>query len=257
VAVHAWSIPPLTTGGVGIIPAYEIVRDELREAAAETLAQEIEAAASAGPGVAVDAEVSQADPAGALVGRAAGADLLVVGSRGRGSVAGALLGSVSQELLHHAPCPVAVVHAAERALTSRVVVGFDGSSGASDALAWAFGEAKLRSVPVHAVCGYEDPWTLAATGLSSPEAAFEYREALASEAEGLVEKVRAAAPAGVEVTGEAVFGPVGQALVEVAGEDLLVVGSRGRGGFKSLLLGSVSRHCAAHAHGVVVVVRVA
>jgi nucleotide-binding universal stress UspA family protein len=107
------------------------------------------------------------------------------------------------------------------------------------------------------VCGYEDPWTLAATGLSSPEAAFEYREALASEAEGLVEKVRAAAPAGVEVTGEAVFGPVGQALVEVAGEDLLVVGSRGRGGFKSLLLGSVSRHCAAHAHGVVVVVRVA
>ena len=62
-AVHAWSIPPLTTGGVGIIPAYEIVRDELREAAAETLAREIEAAASAGPGVAVDAEVPQADPA--------------------------------------------------------------------------------------------------------------------------------------------------------------------------------------------------
>ena len=256
-AVHAWSIPPLTTGGVGIIPAYEIVRDELREAAAETLAGEIEAAASAGPGVAVDAEVPQGDAAGALLERAAGADLLVVGSRGRGSVAGALLGSVSQELLQHAPCPVAVVHAAERAVTSRVVVGFDGSSGASDALAWAFGEAKLRSVPVHAVCGYEEPWTLAATGLSSPEAAFEYREALAAEAEGLVEKVRAAAPAGIEVTGETVFGPVGQALVEVAGEDILVVGSRGRGGFKSLLLGSVSRHCAANARGVVVVVRAA
>ena len=75
------------------------------------------------------------------------------------------------------------------------------------------------------------------------------------EAEGLVDKVRASGPAGIEVTGETVFGPVGQALVEVAGEDLLVVGSRGRGGFKSLLLGSVSRHCAAHARGVVVVVR--
>ena len=72
-----------------------------------------------------------------------------------------------------------------------------------------------------------------------------------------MEHVRAAGPAGIEVTGETVFGPVGHALVEAAGEDLLVVGSRGRGGFKSLLLGSVSRHCAAHARGVVVVVRAA
>lgn len=235
--MQAWSIPPLTTGGVGIIPAYQIVRDELREAAAEMLAREIEDAASAAPGVSVDAEVVQGDPAGALVERAADAALLVVGSRGRGSVTGAVLGSVSQELLHHAPCPVAVVHAAERALASRVVVGVDGSPGASDALAWAFGEAKLRSVPVHAVCVYEEPWTLAAAGLSSAEAAAEYREALAADAERLVDDVRAAAPDGVEVTGETVFSPVGDALVDVAGEDLLVVGSRGRGGFKSLLSG--------------------
>jgi nucleotide-binding universal stress UspA family protein len=254
VAVHAWSIPPLTTGGVAIIPAYDIVRDELRQAAAETLAREIESVASAAPAVTVDAEAPQGDAAGALVERAAGAELLVVGSRGRGSVAGVLLGSVSQALLNHAPCPVAVVHAAERALSSRVVVGFDGSPGARDALEWAFAEASLRSVPVHAVCAYEEPWTLAAAGLSSPEAAAEYREALAADAERLVQDVRSSAPADVEVTGETVFGPVGHALVEVAGEDLLVVGSRGRGGFKSLLLGSVSRHCAAHARGVVVVV---
>jgi nucleotide-binding universal stress UspA family protein len=252
--VHAWSIPPLTTGGVGLIPAYQVVRDELREDAAEALAREIEEAASATPGVTVDAEVVQDDAAGALVERSAGAELLVVGSRGRGSLTGALLGSVSQEVLHHAPCPVAVVHAAERALVSRVVVGVDGSPGASDALGWAFEEARLRSVPVHAVCAYEEPWTLAAAGLSSAEAAAEYRDALAEDAERIVDDVRTAAPDGVEVTGETVFSPVGHALVELAGEDLLVVGSRGRGGFKSLLLGSVSRHCAAHARGVVVVV---
>jgi nucleotide-binding universal stress UspA family protein len=254
-AVQAWAIPPLTTGGVGIIPAYEIVRDELREAAADELAQALEEAAAEAPGVGIDPEVVQADPAGALVDRSEGADLLVVGSRGRGSITGPLLGSVSQEVLQHAPCPVAVVHAAERALGSRVVVGVDGSPGASVALAWAFAEARLRSVPVHAVCAYEEPWTLIAKGLSSAEAASEYRTALEGDAEHVLDDVRAAAPEGVEVTGETVFSAVGPALVEIAGEDLLVVGSRGRGGFASLLLGSVSRHCAAHARGVVVVVR--
>lgn len=253
--VQAWGIPPLTTGGVGIIPAYELVRDELEELAAQELGDAVEDAAAGASGVHVEPEVVQGDPAGALVDRSAGADLLVVGSRGRGSVAGTLLGSVSQEVLHHAHCPVAVVHAAERALRSRVVVGVDGSPGAAGALAWAFAEARLRSVPVHAVCAFEEPWTLAAAGLSSAEAAAGFREALVADAERVLSDVRAAAPDGVEVTGETALSPAGRALVEIAGEDLLVVGSRGRGGFKSLLLGSVSRHCAAHARGVAVVVR--
>jgi nucleotide-binding universal stress UspA family protein len=253
--VQAWGIPPLTTGGVGIIPAYELVRDELRDAAAEELAEAVEAAAGDAPRVAVEPAVVQGDPAGALVDRSEGADLLVVGSRGRGSVGGTLLGSVSQEVIQHALCPVAVVHAAERALRSRVVVGVDGSPGAAGALEWAFAEARLRSVPVHAVCAFEEPWTLAAAGLSSAEAAARYREALMEDAEHVLDDVRAAAPEGVEVTAERAVASAGHALVETAGEDLLVVGSRGRGGFKSLLLGSVSRHCAAHGRGVVVVVR--
>lgn len=253
-AVRAWSIPPLTTSGVGVIPAYQVVRDELADAAASELAQSVEEVSSEASGVGVELEVVQGDAAGALLERSAGADLLVVGSRGRGSVTGALLGSVSQGVLHHAPCPVAVVHTAERALGSRVVVGVDGSPGAGAAVEWAFAEARLRSVPVHAVCAFEEPWTLAAAGLASAEAAVEYREALAGDAERVVDAVRAAAPVGVEVTGEAALSPAGRALVEIAGEDLLVVGSRGRGGFKSLLLGSVSRHCAAHARGVAVVV---
>ena len=250
-AVRAWSIPPLTTTGVGIMPAYQVVRDGLAEGTAAELAQSVEEASSAS----VEVEVVQGDAAGALVERSAGAALVVVGSRGRGSVAGPLLGSVSQGVLHHAQCPVAVVHKAERALGSRVVVGVDGSPGASGAIQWAFAEAKLRSVPVHAVSAYEEPWTLAAAGFSSAEIALEYRNALAGDAGRVVEEVRAAAPEGVEVTGEVVLASAGRALVDIAGDDLLVVGSRGRGGFKSLLLGSLSLHCAANARGVAVVVR--
>ena len=251
-AVRAWSIPPLTTTGVGIMPAYQVVRDGLAEGTAAELAQSVEEASSE---ASVEVEVVQGDAAGALVERSAGAALVVVGSRGRGSVAGPLLGSVSQGVLHHAECPVAVVHKAERALGSRVVVGVDGSPGASRAIQWAFAEAKLRSVPVHAVSAYEEPWTLAAAGFSSAEIALEYRNALAGDAGRVVEEVRAAAPEGVEVTGEVVLASAGRALVDIAGDDLLVVGSRGRGGFKSLLLGSVSLHCAANARGVAVVVR--
>ena len=255
-AVRAWSIPPLTTTGVGIMPAYQVVRDGLAEGTAAELAQSVEEASSeASVEVEVEVDVVQGDAAGALVERSAGAALVVVGSRGRGSVAGPLLGSVSQGVLHHAQCPVAVVHKAERALGSRVVVGVDGSPGASGAIQWAFAEAKLRSVPVHAVSAYEEPWTLAAAGFSSAEIALEYRNALAGDAGRVVEEVRAAAPEGVEVTGEVVLASAGRALVDIAGDDLLVVGSRGRGGFKSLLLGSVSLHCAANARGVAVVVR--
>ena len=255
-AVRAWSIPPLTTTGVGIMPAYQVVRDGLAEGTAAELAQSVEEASSeASVEVEVEVDVVQGDAAGALVERSAGAALVVVGSRGRGSVAGPLIGSVSQGVLHHAQCPVAVVHKAERALGSRVVVGVDGSPGASGAIQWAFAEAKLRSVPVHAVSAYEEPWTLAAEGFSSAEIALEYRNALAGDAGRVVEEVRAAAPEGVEVTGEVVLASAGRALVDIAGDDLLVVGSRGRGGFKSLLLGSVSLHCAANARGVAVVVR--
>ena len=62
------------------------------------------------PEVVVRRQVTQGAPWGALLDAASGAQLLVVGARGRGGLRGMTLGSVSLALLHHAPCPVAVVH---------------------------------------------------------------------------------------------------------------------------------------------------
>ena len=256
VVVGSWAIPPLAATGVGMIPAFDLLRTELADSASEVLSRELAEVADAAAGVEVEQHLAQGDAAGVLVEAAAGADLLVVGSRGRGGVTGTVLGSVSRACLQHAPCPVAVVHDAGPTERSRIVLGVDGSPGARAALEWAYAEAELRDVGVFAVCAYDEPWGIAAAGMSSAAAVAEVRTALAVEAEDVLEAAYAAAPDGVGVTGEAVRRAAGPALVSAAdGSALLVVGSRGRGGFTSLLLGSVSQHCAAHARGVVVVVR--
>ena len=256
VVVGSWAIPPLAATGVGMIPAFDLLRAELADSASEVLSRELAEVADVAAGVEVEQHVAQGDAAGVLVEAAAGADLLVVGSRGRGGVTGTVLGSVSRACLHHAPCPVAVVHDAGPTERSRIVVGVDGSPGASAALEWACAEARLRDVGVYVVCAYDEPWGIASLGMSSAAAVAELRTALAADAEGALDAAQATAPEGVGVTGEAVQGAAGPALVSASdGSALLVVGSRGRGGFKSLLLGSVSQYCAAQARGVVVVVR--
>jgi nucleotide-binding universal stress UspA family protein len=254
--VSSWAVPPLASTGVGLIPAFDLLRAELGDSARQVIAGELADAADAAVGVEIEQHVAQGDAAGVLVEAAAGADLLVVGSRGRGGVTGTVLGSVSRACLQHAPCPVAVVHDAGPTERSRIVVGVDGSPGASAALEWAYAEAELRAVGVYAVCAYDEPWGIAAAGMSSAAVVADVRTALAVDAEGVLEAAHAAAPENVGVTGEAIRSTAGPALVSAAESSaLLVVGSRGRGGFKSLLLGSVSQYCAAHARGVVVVVR--
>ena len=256
VVVGSWAVPPLAATGVGMIPAFDLLRTELADSASEVLSRELAEVADAAACAEVEQHVAQGDAAGVLVEAAAGAELLVVGSRGRGGVTGTVLGSVSRACLHHAPCPVAVVHDAGPTERSRIVVGVDGSPGASAALEWACAEARLRDVGVYAVCAYDEPWGIASLGMSSAAAVAELRTALAADAEGALDAAQTAAPEGVGVTGEAVQGAAGPALVSASdGSALLVVGSRGRGGFKSLLLGSVSQYCAAQARGVVVVVR--
>jgi nucleotide-binding universal stress UspA family protein len=142
-----------------------------------------------------------------------------------------------------------------------IVVGVDGSAGSVAALRWALTEAHLRGVPLRLVHAYELPHHLAgdlAVGLG-PAAAAAYagedverlrrslEEAARRALAGALERADKEAIDGIEIEQEIVEGPAAPALIEAArGAALLVVGSRGRGGFAGLLLGSVSQQCAQH-----------
>jgi nucleotide-binding universal stress UspA family protein len=138
--------------------------------------------------------------------------------------------------------------------TGRIVVGVDGSDGAAAALRWAVEEAELRQAALDAVTAWHIPY---AAGSPAIGLVIDPEEERAYAAEQLEEVIGTlGAPPRVQVNRVVVEGGAARALIEAAsGADLLVVGSRGRGGFKGLLLGSVSQQCIHHAPCPVVVVR--
>jgi nucleotide-binding universal stress UspA family protein len=133
----------------------------------------------------------------------------------------------------------------------QIVVGIDGSDRSAAALRWAVEEARLRNGAVVALCAWEFPHALNPVTMFTIEA-----DPFRADAESALDRVIAAAkPGDVTVTREVVEGSAAICLVEASEDaDLLVVGSRGRGGFAGLLLGSVSQHVTAHARCPVVVV---
>ena len=148
-----------------------------------------------------------------------------------------------------------------------VVVGVDGSAGAADALGWALEEARMRGARLRAVHAWRFGFAGVAVGdgflggTSDSLAAFGNVDVsdLRRAAERLLEEATSELMANtddVEIERVVVEGSASRVLVEaVSAEDLLVVGSRGHGGFASLLLGSVSHQCVLHAPCPVVVVR--
>ena len=107
VVVHAWHFP--AAAYVPYVPAASITTGVMEEAGEKLLA-EMESAIDIAPTVRIRNVVVEGTPASRLFHEAEDADLLVVGTRGHGGFAGLLLGSVSQQCAHHAPCPVVIVH---------------------------------------------------------------------------------------------------------------------------------------------------
>jgi nucleotide-binding universal stress UspA family protein len=138
----------------------------------------------------------------------------------------------------------------------KIVVGIDGSPAATAALEWAIGEARLRGARLLVVQAWGVPVLAYATPYGAGptvELVDSERKAAAAALDAVVERVDTE---GVDVRRAVVEGSAAQSLLEAAEDaDLLVVGSRGHGGFAGLLLGSVSQQCAQHALCPVVIVR--
>jgi nucleotide-binding universal stress UspA family protein len=140
-----------------------------------------------------------------------------------------------------------------------IVVGVDQSEGAKAALAFAHEEARLRDATLRAVHAWQFGY-IDYTGFGGAAPAVggdisELREAAAAALDATVREALPS-PGDVKIEQRVVEGSAGAALVdESRNADLLVVGSRGHGGFAQLLLGSVSQQCAQHAACPVVIVR--
>jgi nucleotide-binding universal stress UspA family protein len=132
----------------------------------------------------------------------------------------------------------------------QIVVGVDGSDHAIGALRWAIAEAVLREAEVVILCSWEFPHALNPVTMLTTEA-----DPFRADAKASLERSIAATERGdVVIIPHIVEGSAAQLLVEASSDaELVVVGSRGRGGFSGLLLGSVSQHVSAHARGPVLV----
>lgn len=191
-----------------------------------------------------------------LTEESASAELLVIGSRGLGAIAGSLQGSVSQQVTRHASCPVVVVRAAADERNDRVVVGVDGSPHSLEALDFAVGHAAARGRPL-TVIYVPEGWRAYVVGPPSglvPELVAEL-EKQDARVVSRVEDVLARHP---EVHGEVhqVDDHPARALADASqSAALVVVGSRGRGAFAGMALGSVSADVVRQAACPVAVVR--
>ena len=253
VAAHAWPSGGLV-GDPGLGVDYRAV---LRDVVLGHLATAAADARQVAPELDIEQVEVTGYPVPVLLGESAHAEIVVLGDRGLGGFTGLLIGSVAVEVTAHASCPVIVVRGSEPDRTvprpEPVVVGVDGSPTSEAATAFAFEAASLRRVPLVAVHVWRDVLVDATMAplLDWDVIDSDEREVLAERLAGWTEKYP-----DVPVRRLVARDRPARALVEESGRaQLVVVGSRGRGGFHGLLLGSVSQALLHHAHCPVAVVR--
>ncbi|WIM92873.1 universal stress protein [Actinoplanes oblitus] len=250
--VHGYAWPP---NGVPFSPSLAASADAtLRRASAEILAEAARHAAKVAPDLPGDPLTVIGSPARALLQLSEEAALLVLGARGTGGFAGMTLGSVAAHTALHALCPVMVIRGA--AGNGPVVVGVDGSPGSMAACEFAADEADRRGAELVALHAWT-PGQASELDYGLPlsyetwHGADEHERLLAEAVAGLAER-----HPGLRIRRQVREGMARQLLTDWSQDaQLVVVGSRGHGGFAGLLLGSVSQHLTYRAACPVAVVR--
>jgi nucleotide-binding universal stress UspA family protein len=193
------------------------------------------------PDVPVAVAVVNDGAAHTLIERSAEASLVVLGSRGHSAVFG-LLGSVSVAVSAHAHAPVVVVRG-EQKDAGAVVVGVDGSTPSRAALTFAVEQASLRKAALRVIRAWPP-----VTGIweDSPIVTAKVADEERRPFEELIQDLREVYPA-LDTSAEVVVEHPAAALAAASGTaQLLVVGTRGRGALRGMLLGSVSQHVLRH-----------
>lgn len=250
--VHAFTYVQGFYGGD--LPASPEVYQAMEDEGRQFLDRAREQVAARAPELRVETDMPLQGSVPMLVDESERASVLVVGTSGRGGFTGMLVGSTSVSLTAHAQCPVVVVRSGNgMAREGPVVVGVDGSGVSTAAVTTAFHAASLLGAPlvaVHAWADVEYEWGVPEMAEGSSREQSE-QVVLSAALAGMPERYPDVPVERVVVPGQ----PRRQLLERSRGARLLVAGSRGRGGFRGMLLGSTSQALIHHADCAVMIVR--
>lgn len=263
--VTAYTVPIFAASGLD--GGYATVDDDVIRQGAEAVLREA-AATVAHEDIELDARVENGDAAGVLLELSESAELLVVGTRGRGGFIGRLLGSVSTAVPAHSKCPTVTIplscaarlgqgtppKTAPPEVEKVVTVGVDGSDQARYAVLVAAEQAQRSGFALRIICAIQ-PYTGSLSWLPAPVD----RESLFAEIQIQLDAgekwIRHHFPK-LPIEVNLVEGTAVDVLVKASEtSELLVLGTRGRGGFAGMMLGSTTDGVRHHAKGPVMVVR--